>query len=79
MKFQTGKDVVIIKESESEFGIRFACNLSPEEMKKRKEEIIRDFFERWKFEWGIELVREGCTPTPCKNLNGFWSYFVKFN
>ena len=79
MRFKTDKDIIVIKENSGEYGTRFVCNLPPEEMRKRKEELIRNFLEKWEFKWDIELDEEGETPTACKDLSGFWSYFVKFN
>lgn len=78
MRFKKYKEILAIKNN-NEFGFRLVCNLSPEEMRKRKEEVIRNILEKLDFEWDIEFDREGQTPTPCKDLNGFWSYFVKFN
>lgn len=71
----------MIRENNSGFGMRFVCNLPPEEMRKRKEEIIREFLEKWDFEWDISLDEIGETPTPtqCSDLNNFWSYFVTFH
>lgn len=78
MKFKNHKDIVAIS-NDCEFGFRLICNLSPREMSERKEEIIRNILKQFDFEWDIELDKEGETPTPCRDLNGFWSYFVKFN
>lgn len=72
------KDGIEIINTRQSFGFRLFCNLSPAEMRERKEEIIHDILEKLNFEWDIELM-EGAAPTPCKELNGFWSYFVRFN
>ncbi|MCH5316300.1 MAG: hypothetical protein J1E81_10325 [Eubacterium sp.] len=69
----------MIKENSGGFGMRFVCNLSPEEMRERKEEIIRNFLDKWEFEWDISLDKEGETPVQCASLNDFWSYFVTFH
>lgn len=79
MRFKTNNEILVIKENDGGFGVRFLCNLSPEEMRERREEIIREFLKQWEFEYQIELDKEGETPTLCQDLNGFWSYFVKFN
>lgn len=79
MRYKTDNETILIKERNVGFGVRFVCNLSPDEMRQRKEEIIRLFLDEWKFEWQIELDTEGETPTECSDLDGFWSYFVKFN
>lgn len=79
MRHKADKDILMIQENSGGFGIRFVCNLPPEEMRKRKEEIIRNFLEKWKFEWDISLDKEGETPTKCHDLSGFWSYFVTFH
>lgn len=48
------------------FGFRVLCNLSPEELKERKEV---DF----------KLDGFGTEPQPSKDLSGYWSYFVKLH
>lgn len=58
------------------FGMRVLCNLSPEELKVRKKEVIEDFLENLNFEVDFALDGEGQTPIPCRDLSGFWSYFV---
>lgn len=79
MQYKLNKDILIIQESGSSFGMRFVCNLPPEEMRKRKEEIIREFLEKWEFKWDISLDEVGEMPTKCADLNNFWSYFVTFH
>lgn len=82
MRFKTNNEILVIKENDGGFGVRFLCNLSPEEMKERREEIIREFLKQWEFEFEISLdilCKEGEEPKHCRDLNGFWSYFVKFN
>ncbi len=78
MRYKSNKDLLMIKDS-GNFGMRFVCNLPPEEMRKRKEEIIRDILKKWEFEWDISLDKEGKTPNECKDLKGFWSYFMMFH
>ena len=79
MKCKLDKDVFIIRESDSNFGLRFVCNLPPEEMRRRKEEIIREFLEKWEFEWDISLDKVGESPTKCNDISNFWSYFITFH
>ena len=61
------------------FGFRVLCNLSPEELKERKKEVVENFLDNLKLEVDFVLVGEGKTPTPCQDKSGFWSYFVTIN
>ena len=79
MRYKAHDGILVIKATEGEFGFRLICDLPPEEMRKRKEEIICNVLEQWKFVWDIEFDKEGETPNPCKDLSGFWSYFVKMH
>lgn len=79
MRFVCDKDIVAIKESDLVYGTRIAINISPDKMREQKEEIIRNLLEKFIVQWEIVFDGEGSTPTPCRDLDGFWSYFVKFN
>lgn len=79
MRCVIDKDIIAIKECDGSNGTRIAINIPPDEMKKRKEEIIHNLLEKFISRWDIVLNEEGSTPTPCRDLDGFWSYFVKFN
>lgn len=79
MRFVCDKDIVAIKVYDGDYGTRIAINIPPDEMKKQKEEIIRNLLEKFIVQCDIVLDEEGSTPTPCRDLDGFWSYFVKFN
>ena len=61
------------------FGFRVLCNLSPEELKQRKKEVIENFLANLNFEVDFVLEGEGKTPTPCQDKSDFWSYFVKLH
>lgn len=61
------------------FGMRVLCNLSPEEMKERKKEVIENFLENLNFEVDFKLDEVGTEPHQSQDLSGYWSYFVKLN
>lgn len=65
--------------SNMQFGVRVLCNLSPEELKERKKEVIENFLENLKFDIEFVLEGEGKTPTQSQDVLGFWSYFVTLN
>ena len=72
------KQIKIIK-GDVGLGFRVLCNLSPEELKARKKEVIKNFLENLNFEVDFAINEEGKTPTPSTDVSGFWSYFVKLN
>lgn len=65
-------------------GIQFCCNLSPEEMKERKEEAekklpyIPDFLgSRFYIQLdGEELCGVDLSPVPCDSKEGHWHYLA---
>ena len=72
------KPIKIIK-GDIGFGFRVLCNLSPEELKARKKEVIENFLENLNFEVDFVLNEEGKLATPSNDLRGYWSYFVKLH
>lgn len=62
--------------SDVQFGMRVLCNLSPEDLKERKKEVIANFLENLKFDVDFILEGEGKTPRKSQDVAGFWSYFV---
>lgn len=75
MKVKTYKDVTAVG-NENCFGIRIMCNLSPEEMEERKEEIMKKLFDHWDWKCCAITTPEGRSCS--MDLDGFWYYMVEF-
>ena len=61
------------------FGFRVMCNLSPEELKERKKEVIENFLKNLNFEVDFKLEGMGTEPHPSRDLSGYWAYMVDFH
>lgn len=76
MKYKIENDIILVKDNGGGFGFRISSNLSPEELKNRIGEI-KELLKKWEFEWNVVFDREGCSPNPNPEIEGFWSYFVE--
>lgn len=74
MKIKKYKDITAVSGGHY-IGMRFMCNIPPEEMEKRKEEILKNVFEKWSWECSICNLEQS---SPSTDLNGYWYYMVDF-
>lgn len=57
--------------------LQICCNLSPEEMAKRKKEAEELLpFTGTSHGWEIELKDEAYAPVPCSDDEGYWHYIA---
>ena len=75
---QNEKQIQIIKGNFG-FGVRVLCNLSPEELKSRKKEVIENFLENLDLDVDFKLEGAAVEPRPSSDLWRYWSYFVTIN
>lgn len=61
------------------FGLRVLCNLSPEELKERKKEVIKNFLKTLNLEVVFVLDEDSKAPMQSRDLSGYWSYFVNLS
>ena len=73
------KNIRITILREGALQLQICCNLSPEEMKKRKKEAERLLpYSGTRLGWQIELEPEdeSLAPVPCADDEGYWHYIA---